>query len=169
MRKSPVTGGTQPHDLLAKSSLVTQLKPPAHGRLTFVPTSLPQVSLVQSGSFCGWAPSFSPQRLPTIGSLVPACGLGMRLDDRPLLTALSSREPSGWELPWDFPIICSLRNTCLRCYQIYHVRKVGWSFKVAVSPMDRHELEPEGGSSSTKRAKLDSTTSETADKPGGFS
>ena len=35
--------------------------------------------------------------------------------------------------------------------------------------MDRHELGPGGGSSSIKRAKLDSTTSETADKPGGFS
>ena len=149
MRRSPVTGGTQPPDFLAKSSLVTQLKPPAHGRLTFVPTSLPQVSLVQSGSFCGWAPSL---RLgPTIA------------DDRPLLTAdnpfLSRAEWLGTSL--GLPHISSAVD--------YHVRKVGWSFKVAVSPMDRHELGPGRGSSSTKRAKLDSTTSETADKPGGFS
>ena len=124
MRKSPVTGGTQPPDFLAKSSLVTQLKPPAHGRPTFVPTSLPQVSLVRSGSFCGWAPSFRPQRLPTIGSLVPR-PRGRRK------TIDNGRVYYLWKnglistvcacaiipiLPWDFAIICSLRNTCLRCH-----------------------------------------------------
>ena len=47
----------------------TQLKLPAPGKPTFVLTSQPQVSLVQSGSFCRWGPSLRPQGLPTIGQI----------------------------------------------------------------------------------------------------